>query len=596
MMIRWSILIALSVACGGKKAPDAAPAQAGTSAAAEMLTPDQRIARAAAWLTTKRTEDAQRALDDLKTLQIEEPDRVEVPFNIALAYHQLGDFLNARKFYLRTTAIEPSVGAAWLNLGALAEEGGQYRRALQHYRAGLQNDPTTSDLVVGIIGVLRQMGQHEEAIREAKAALGRDANSIDVYNNLGLVYIDMNKPDLAQFIYQKALNSIDGAENNPTLHANLGRTYLAKGKPWNAKQELERALELDPELVPAMMYLASLAMDDHDWQKTADLLEKAVGLEPGNASIHLNLGIAYRGLGQYELARKEYEEALQLEPENPDPHINIGLLLGNYADDFDGAIVAIQSYRSRGGAHQATANTLLTDFQKRKQDFEADVARKAKREDDRKKREEESRLAAEYEATQAQWREEQAQKEQQEEEARQRAEAAAAAAMGAAPAPAPVEPNESTPASEAPVTSVPVASPAPAPAPAPASSPASDPAGGNVWGAPAASAPATQTPEPEPPAANVPSAPVSPPAATARGSRQVGAPCAQDNQCVEGLVCAGGSCAGNAPPTAAPASSRGTRIVGAPCSGDNQCSEGLSCINSVCAGAEESGGSNWGGW
>jgi protein O-GlcNAc transferase len=276
MTTRWIFLIVLSVACGGKKAPNSAPAQAGASAGEEMLTPDQRIARAAAWLTTKQAEDAQRVLDDLKLLQIEEPDRVEIPFNIALAYHQLGDFLNARKFYLRTTAIEPSVGAAWLNLGALAEQAGQYRRALQHYRAGLQNDPSTGDLVVGIIGVLRQMGQHEEAIREAKSALGRDANNIDVYNNLGLVYIDMNKPDLAQFIYQKALNSIDGADNNPTLHANLGRTYLAKAKPWNAKQELERALELDPDLVPAMMYLASLAMDDRDWQKTADLLEKAL--------------------------------------------------------------------------------------------------------------------------------------------------------------------------------------------------------------------------------------------------------------------------------------------------------------------------------
>ena len=236
MNMKWIILFSLTMACGGKKPPATGATESASDGVMETLSVDQRIARAAAWLTTNRAEDAQLAVDDLSALLVEEPDRVEIPFNMALAYHQLGDFVNARKYYLRTTAVDSSVGAAWLNLGALAEQGGQYRKALQHYRAGLQNDPDTGDLVVGIIGVLRRMGQHDEAIREAKAALGRDANNIDVYNNLGLVYIDMNKPDLAQFIYQKALNSIDGADNNPTLHANLGRTYLAKDSPWNAKK------------------------------------------------------------------------------------------------------------------------------------------------------------------------------------------------------------------------------------------------------------------------------------------------------------------------------------------------------------------------
>merc|ERR1711924_496805 len=104
-------------------------------------------------------------------------------------------------------------------------------------------------------------------------------------------------------------------------------------------------------------------------------------------------------------ARKEYEEALRLDPENPDPY-NIGLLLGEHENDFDGAIAAIQSYRTRGGEHRNRADTLLNSFQERKEEFEADVARKQKREADRKKREEETRLAAEYEAMQDQWRKE----------------------------------------------------------------------------------------------------------------------------------------------------------------------------------------------
>ena len=303
MMRAWIPLVLVLAACGGKTPPQAAPDAAAAAAADSLLTTDERVARAAALLTTKKEADARSALGDLLPLLVTEPERSDIPFNMGLAYHQLGDAPNARKHYLRATAIEPGLGAAWLNLGALSEQGGQYRRALQHYRAGLQNAPEMGELVVGTIGILRKMNRHDEAIREAKAALAKDANNIDVYNNLGLVYIDQGKPDLAQFIYQKALNTIDGADNNATIHANLGRTFLAKDSPWDAKGELERALELDPDLVAAMVYLSHLALDDHDWARAAELLERAASVDPMSADIQMNLGIAYRGLGQYELSK-----------------------------------------------------------------------------------------------------------------------------------------------------------------------------------------------------------------------------------------------------------------------------------------------------
>lgn len=638
-MTRHLIWLALvGAACGGNKQPVSSdPVQASSTGAdaVVVLTVDERVARAAAMLTTGNPSDATAAIAELQPLLIEAPDRADIPYNLGLAHHQLEDGLNARKYYLRSTAIDPSLGSAWLNLGALSEQGGQYRRALQHYRAGMQSAPDAPDLVVGAIGVLRRMGRHEEALREGKAALARDSNNIDVYNNLGLVYIDQGKPDLAQFIYQKALNTIDGADNNATLHANLGRAYLEKKRPYNAKIELEKALQLDPDLVAAMLYLADLAMDDRDWDTTASLLEKAALLDSSNAAIHMNLGIAYRGLGQHDRAKTEYETALRLEPENPDPYINIGLLLGQYKNDFDGGIAAIQQYRSRGGEHSARADELLTSFQERKSKFEADVARKVKRDADRAKREEEARLAAEYEAMQDQWRQEQEEKKAKEAEAQQRAEAAAAAAIGASvPAPAPPPTSDAQPAvapTPAPAPT-PVAPPTADPAPPAAPVPAAPPAQSGVWGAPSASqapppAPAVEPVSPAPPApapapaptpapAPIPepppassgvwgSAPLAAPAAPApaaapapvRGTRQSGAPCASDNQCVEGLVCGGGVCTGNAPPAAAPEATRGTRQTGAPCSSDNQCTEGLSCTNNACAASGgNSAGDSWGGW
>ena len=114
MMRAWIPLVLSLAACGGKAPPTPAPEAAREAAAVEILTTDERVARAAALLTTKAEADAQAALTDLQPLLVAEPDRVDIPFNMGLAYHQLGDALNARKYYLRATAIEPTLGAAWL--------------------------------------------------------------------------------------------------------------------------------------------------------------------------------------------------------------------------------------------------------------------------------------------------------------------------------------------------------------------------------------------------------------------------------------------------------------------------------------------------
>jgi tetratricopeptide (TPR) repeat protein len=440
---------------------------------------------------------------------------------------------------------------AWLNLGVLSEEQGDYRRALQHYRAGLRSAPKEGGLVVGIVRSLRALGRHQEAIREAKTSLKKDAKNIEVYNVLGLVYLDMGKPDLAAFIYEQAVVELD-AGNNATLHSNLGRVQLARGADYEARKEFEKALSLDPQQVPAMMFMAHQMMDDHDWNAASAVLERARDLEPDNADIHINLGISYRGLKKFELSRKEYEKAIELDGENLDPYLNLALLLGNHVGDIEAGISSIQTYRSRGGADRGRADEILKDLEKRKADRDRSATNQKRREAEAKKREAQERKAREYEAMQDKWRQEEdaarLKDEAEEERARMaEEEAARRAAEGGSMPPSPSP------------------SPEPAPAPAPDS----------------------------------------------RGSRQVGAPCDASSQCVSGASCVDNICTAGAlasppatPSVAAPAPQaapppapvRGTRQVGAPCSSSDECASGLGCTGGTCTDPNPPAGGGWGGW
>ena len=94
------------------------------------------------------------------------------------------------------------------------------------------------------------------------------------------------------------------------MHAHLGQVLLALNSKVRAREEMEKAVAMDPTLVSARLALSSFHMDNHDWNATLATLEPARDLAPTNASIRMNLGTAYRGLGRVEDAKAAWEKAL----------------------------------------------------------------------------------------------------------------------------------------------------------------------------------------------------------------------------------------------------------------------------------------------
>lgn len=386
----------------GDTTPDTTP---GVPDAPSGSSFEDRYAAAVAQLKAGDVESVKGAAATFQQLATERPELAEIPYNLGVAAAALGDLEGARKHYLRATDVDPKLGDAWLNLGALAERAGDLDRALSHYEAGLRHAPENEKLIVGIIGVLRKQGRTDEAISKAKAVLIKNANNVDAYNNLGLVYVDQGKLDLAKFIYQKAL-TIQGADQNALLHCNLGRVYLLSGETVLARQELERSLELDPNLVASLMFLANDRLDNRDWEGAAKYLERARTLEPENPAITMNLGIAYRGLGRFDDARAEYEKTLNLDRANPDPYLNLAVLQGDHLKQYDAALASIQKYRDSGGRDLARADAWQKDIEAQKQKYELQLERE-RRKKEREARDAERKRLAEVDAeNRRRWEEE----------------------------------------------------------------------------------------------------------------------------------------------------------------------------------------------
>jgi spermidine synthase/tetratricopeptide (TPR) repeat protein len=115
------------------------------------------------------------------------------------------------------------------------------------------------------------------------------------------------------------------------------RENLALGARW-----IDEASRQCEESSFALASLAARAMVLPDnWSQSIALYEKALALEPDNASAQRNLGLALASAGRWDEAIGHYEIALRLNPRDAATHSNLGVALASKGS-LDQAIVELE--------------------------------------------------------------------------------------------------------------------------------------------------------------------------------------------------------------------------------------------------------------
>ena len=110
--------------------------------------------------------------------------------------------------------------------------------------------------------------------------------------------------------YQAALHL---RPNEAALHEALGELYLNNHTDEDAQRELERALALDPSRTHALYLLGSLYVQKRENEKALSYLERALRLQPDLTEASGLLGTAYVRLGQFANAVPKLEKAAPLD-------------------------------------------------------------------------------------------------------------------------------------------------------------------------------------------------------------------------------------------------------------------------------------------
>lgn len=126
---------------------------------------------------------------------------------------------------------------------------------------------------------------------------------------------------LAWWLQQVYKPSIEGMTrtisrrpNNPMAYYGRAMVYIKQDDFASARQDLSKALELDPEYVRAIVWRGITHDEMGDLEPALEDFDRALILDPENATALYNRGHVYQKQGQYEKALQDFHAALRISP------------------------------------------------------------------------------------------------------------------------------------------------------------------------------------------------------------------------------------------------------------------------------------------
>jgi len=241
----------------------------------------------------KYTKEAEPKLNEL----------VQTVSKKAIKLYNEKDYKNATSNFYLTYKLSPKDTAFLYNAALSASLSKDFDVSLEYYKK-LQDIKYTG-IETQYVAVNKETGETEN--------LGTKSNR-DMMVKLG----SHNTP-----------SDKTSASKQAEIIKNIGYIYVNQGKPELAIEALQEARKSNPKDINLLLNQAQMYIELEKMDKFGELMKEAVEIDPTNPTLFFNLGVVNAQENHIEEAIGFYKKAIELKPDYGDAYLNLGITILN---------------------------------------------------------------------------------------------------------------------------------------------------------------------------------------------------------------------------------------------------------------------------
>jgi tetratricopeptide (TPR) repeat protein len=245
----------------------------------------------------------------LKAAPPDSADAQRLTILLGMAHYGLAEYADAVPFLKQAAANDSQNLPLRLALAHSCLWSKQNQCVMDAYREilSLNAESAEADMLAG--EALDDMKDNEGSTKMFRAAVKADPKAPNVHFGLGYLLWTQKQ-------YPEAVTEFQAELENDPAHAQsllyLGDTYLQLNKPDEAKPLLEKALTLDSSMWLAQLDLGIIDSDAGRNGEALRELEAAAKLNGNEVNVHWRLARLYRTMGRKDDAKAEFDKASKL--------------------------------------------------------------------------------------------------------------------------------------------------------------------------------------------------------------------------------------------------------------------------------------------
>lgn len=325
-------VIAFSLlACGGGSN------SSGPKAASKAMPPANPLAtqRMLEAVTASRDpQQRQRAIALLREAIAIDAGLWEARYDLGVLLAHAGDLANAHEQLQIASRAAPDREDVVMALAEVERRRGSNKDAARSLTDFVKTYPSALGARTLLVSALRDSGQHESAIFQAREVLLRKPGDAAALAELALCYLGKGERDTAQLLVKQAL---DARTKSAIAHRVQGLIFLSGGDDALAFASFAKAAEIDPTDTTSRLNMGAVLLRAGAYAKAAEQYKSALAEARDDAIAQVGLAAALRGDSEgkkgklLDEARALLEKVLQRDPHNVAANFNLGLL---YADSL----------------------------------------------------------------------------------------------------------------------------------------------------------------------------------------------------------------------------------------------------------------------